>query len=96
MRLDKYLQRAHLIKRRTVAKDACERERVLVNGRPAKPAYEVRIGDRLEIRLGGRVMTVEVLEMKETMRPEEARRSYRLLSVERLPPEDGTDGEAAE
>jgi ribosomal 50S subunit-recycling heat shock protein len=83
MRLDKYLKLTRLIRRRTVAKDAADAGRVLVNGRPAKPAHEVRLGDQIEVRLGREVIVVEVLAAHDAMRPQEARESYRVLRHER-------------
>ena len=61
MRIDKYLKNARIIKRRTVAKEACDQGRVLVNERKAKPGTEVVPGDRIELRLGSKVLAVEVL-----------------------------------
>ncbi|BES65973.1 RNA-binding S4 domain-containing protein [Gottschalkiaceae bacterium SANA] len=61
MRIDKYLKNARIIKRRTVAKEACDQGRVLVNERKAKPGTEVVPGDRIELRLGSKVLTVEVM-----------------------------------
>ena len=65
MRLDKYLKVSRLIKRRTVAKDACSGDRVTVNGKDAKPAYDVKIGDVIEISFGGRKAKFEVLQVNE-------------------------------
>jgi ribosomal 50S subunit-recycling heat shock protein len=61
MRIDKYLKNARIIKRRTVAKEACDQGRVLVNDRKAKPGTEVVPGDRIELRLGSKVLSVQVL-----------------------------------
>ena len=61
MRLDKYLKVSRLIKRRTVANDACDAARITVNGKPAKASYQVKIGDVIEIAFGQRTMKVEVL-----------------------------------
>lgn len=83
MRLDKYLKLARLIRRRTVAKDAADAGRVLVNGRPAKPSHEVRPGDHIEVRMGRELILVEVLAADDSMRPQEARESYRVLRHER-------------
>ena len=71
MRLDKYLKVSRLIKRRTVANEACDNGRVSVNGRPVKASYDVKVGDRLEIALGTRVLAVEVLQVAETVKKEE-------------------------
>ena len=65
MRLDKYLKVSRLIKRRTVANEACDNDRVMVNGRPARASYEVKVGDTISIRFGERTLTVEVLAVQE-------------------------------
>ena len=72
MRLDKYLKVSRLIKRRTVANEACDAGRVSVNGRPVKASYEVKEGDVLEIGFGNRAVKVSVLSVQETVRKEEA------------------------
>ena len=72
MRLDKYLKVSRLIKRRTVANEACDAGRVQANGRPVKASYEVKNGDILEIGFGNRSVKVRVLDTKETVRKEEA------------------------
>ena len=77
MRLDKYLKVSRLIKRRTVANEACDRERVKVNGRPAKASYEVKVGDTIEIRFGERRLKVEVAEVSEHAGKAEAPAMYR-------------------
>ena len=79
MRLDKYLKVSRLIKRRTVANEACDAERVSVNGRPAKAGYDVKVGDRITIRFGERALTVEVLQVAETVRKDDAAAMYREL-----------------
>lgn len=79
MRLDKYLKVSRLIKRRTVANEACDAGRVLVNGKPAKASVSVKEGDQIEIQFGGRTVTVEVLSVQETVRKEEAAEMYRYL-----------------
>jgi ribosomal 50S subunit-recycling heat shock protein len=79
MRLDKYLKVSRLIKRRTVACDACNAGRVSVNGKPQKPSYEVRTGDILEIGFGERSVRAEVLSLEETQRKDEAREMYRII-----------------
>ena len=61
MRLDKYLKVSRLIKRRTVANEACDNARISVNGRPAKASYDVKVGDKISIEFGARTLTVEVL-----------------------------------
>ena len=79
MRLDKYLKVSRLIKRRTNANEACDNGLVLVNGRPARASYEVKVGDRISLRLGAREVTVEVLSVQETVRQAEASALYRQL-----------------
>ena len=76
MRLDKYLKVSRLIKRRTVANEACDNGRISVNGRVVKASYEVKIGDRLEIALGTRAVAVEVLPVAETVRRDDASAMY--------------------
>ncbi|MGI6488234.1 MAG: RNA-binding S4 domain-containing protein [Syntrophomonadaceae bacterium] len=80
MRLDKFLKVSRLIKRRTVAKDLADNERVLVNGRVAKPATEVTPGDIITVRLGGKNLVVEVLELKDSVRASDAGRLYRVIT----------------
>jgi len=77
MRLDKYLKVSRLIKRRTVANEACDSGRVLVNGRPAKASYEVKVGDIIEIQFGQRTLRVEVLSVSEHVLKSEAPAMYR-------------------
>ena len=66
MRLDKFLKVSRLIKRRTVANDACDSERISVNGKAAKASYNVKIGDLITVAFGSKSVTVRVLEIKET------------------------------
>lgn len=79
MRLDKYLKVSRLIKRRTVANEACDAGRVLINDRPAKASAQVKEGDVLEIQLGSKAVRVEVLNVQETVKKEEAQELYRYL-----------------
>lgn len=79
MRLDKYLKVSRLIKRRTVANEACDAGRVLVNGKPAKASAAVKEGDQIEIQFGSRTVKVEVISVQETVRKEEASEMYRYL-----------------
>lgn len=79
MRLDKYLKVSRLIKRRTVANEACDAERVTVNGKTAKASYEVKIGDIITVRFGQRLLSVEVLQVTEVVRKEDAPAMYREL-----------------
>ena len=79
MRLDKYLKISRLIKRRTVANEACDAGRVLVNDKPAKASTQVKEGDIIEIQFGSKNVRVEVLDVKETVRKDEAENMYRYL-----------------
>ena len=79
MRLDKYLKVSRLIKRRTVANEACDNGRVSVNGKVAKAGYEVKIGDRIEITLGERTVAVEVLQVADNVRKDDAGAMYKEL-----------------
>lgn len=80
MRLDKYLKVSRLIKRRTMANEACDNGLVSVNGRPARASYEVKVGDQIGLRLGAREVTVEVLSVQETVRQADAAALYKQLS----------------
>ena len=77
MRLDKYLKVSRLLKRRTVANEACDTGRISVNGRVVKASYEVKVGDRLEITMGARTVAVEVLQVAETVRKDDAAGMYK-------------------
>ena len=79
MRLDKYLKVSRLIKRRTVANEACDAGRVLMNGKAARASAEVKPGDVIEIAFGTRTVRVEVLAVEETVRKEEAKEMFRYL-----------------
>ncbi|RDU24486.1 RNA-binding S4 domain-containing protein [Anaerosacchariphilus polymeriproducens] len=79
MRLDKFLKISRLIKRRTVANEACDAGRVMVNGKVAKASVNVKQGDIIEIHFGTKTVKVEVLDIQETMRKEEAKELYRYL-----------------
>ena len=79
MRLDKYLKVSRLIKRRTVANEACDGGRVSINGNPAKASAAVKAGDIIEISFGTKPLKVRVLEVKETIRKEEAAAMYEVL-----------------
>lgn len=79
MRLDKFLKVSRLIKRRTVANEACDAGRVLVNDKPAKASAQVKAGDVLEIQFGSKSVRVEVLNVQETVKKEEAQELYRYL-----------------
>lgn len=79
MRLDKYLKVSRLIKRRSVANEACDGERVSVNGRQVKASYQVKVGDVIEIAFGQRSVKVEVTQVRETVSKADAPAMYREL-----------------
>jgi ribosomal 50S subunit-recycling heat shock protein len=79
MRLDKYLKVSRIIKRRTVANDACDADHVTVNGRRAKASYDVKVGDILEITFGNRTLKLRVLLVKETVAKAEASDMYEII-----------------
>lgn len=88
MRLDKWLKVSRLIKRRTVANEACDNQRVEVNGRQVKASYDVKVGDKLEITFGQRTVAVEVLLVAEHMKKEDTGNMYREISVTQRPKEE--------
>ena len=77
MRLDKYLKVSRLIKRRTVANEACDNGRISVDGRVVKASYDVKVGDRIEISMGARTVAVEVLEVSDNVRKDDAAGMYK-------------------
>ena len=77
MRLDKYLKVSRLIKRRTVANEACDNGRISVNGRVVKASYEVKVGDKIEITMGQRTVAVEVLQVADAVRKDDASAMYK-------------------
>ena len=77
MRLDKYLKVSRLIKRRTVANEACDAEKVTVNGRVARASYDVKVGDVIALHLGSRALTVEVLAVEDNVSKADATAMYR-------------------
>lgn len=79
MRLDKYLKVSRIIKRRTVANEACSMGRVTVNDKVAKPSTDVNVGDIISVRMGANRLTAEILLVKETVRKEEADSMYRII-----------------
>ncbi len=79
MRLDKYLKVTRLIKRRTVANEACDAGRVQINGKPAKASAEVKVGDKITIGFGTKDVSVEVLDIKETVHKEDVTELYRYI-----------------
>lgn len=79
MRIDKYLKVSRLIKRRTVANEACDAGRVKVNGKPVRASYDVKINDIIEINFGTRCVKVQVTDISEVVRKDDAAYLYRLL-----------------
>ncbi|MDE7224538.1 MAG: RNA-binding S4 domain-containing protein [Acetatifactor sp.] len=79
MRLDKYLKVSRLIKRRTVANEACDAGRVMINDKPAKASSTVKTGDIITISFGNKDVKVEVLDVQETVKKEEAKELFRYL-----------------
>ena len=77
MRLDKYLKVSRLIKRRTIANEACDNGRISVNGRVVKASYEVKAGDKIEIAMGTRTVAVEVLQVADNVRKDDAAAMYK-------------------
>ena len=80
MRLDKYLKNSRIIKRRTVAKEACEQGRVLVNEKVAKPGHELKTGDLIKIVFGSKELEVRVVSMPENVRKEDAQNMYEVVN----------------
>ncbi|MDR2132255.1 MAG: RNA-binding S4 domain-containing protein [Clostridiales Family XIII bacterium] len=80
MRIDKFLKNSRLIKRRAIAKEACDRERVFINGRPAKPGAEVKIGDTVLVRFGNGETEVRVTALLDSARKEDAASMYEPIS----------------
>ena len=79
MRLDKYLKVARIIKRRTVANDACDTEHVEVNGRRAKASYDVKVGDVISVTFGERTLKLRVLEVKDSVAKSDASGMYEII-----------------
>ncbi len=79
MRLDKFLKVSRIIKRRTVANEACDAGRVSVNGRIARASYDVKTGDILEISFGGRTVKAEVLDVSDNVRKDDAAQMYKIV-----------------
>jgi len=79
MRLDKYLKVSRLIKRRTIANEACDNGRISVNGRVVKASYDVKVGDRIEITMGPRAVAVEVLQVAEVVKKDDACAMYKQI-----------------
>lgn len=83
MRIDKYLKVSRLIKRRTVAKDICEGEKIQINGKTAKPSAEVKIGDIILLDVGNRTLEVKVMATPNSVRADEAHLVYEILKDEK-------------
>lgn len=79
MRLDKYLKVSRLIKRRTVANEACDGGRVMANGRVVKASYDVKVGDILEITFGNKTLKIKVTETRETVKKDDAQTLYEVV-----------------
>ena len=79
MRLDKYLKVSRIIKRRTVANEACDAGRVVVNGKPQRASYDVKIGDLIEINFGSKPFKAKVLEVKEVVKKDDASLLYEVV-----------------
>ena len=79
MRLDKFLKVSRIIKRRTVANEACDSDRVIINGRMAKAYTQVKVGDIVEIKCGEKIVKFEVLSVEEVIKKEETSTMYRVL-----------------
>lgn len=84
MRIDKYLKNARLIKRRTIAKEACDQGRITVNSKVAKPGTEVSVGDEIVISFGNRKITLKITGLEEHVRKEDAKELYEILSEEKI------------
>jgi ribosomal 50S subunit-recycling heat shock protein len=79
MRLDKFLKVSRLIKRRTIANEACDAGRVMINSKPAKASATVKVGDVIEIGFGAKLVKVEVLDVQESTRKDDAKELYKYL-----------------
>ncbi len=79
MRLDKYLKVSRIIKRRTIANEACDAGRVIVNGKPARASYDIKVGDVIEISFGTRGFKAEVLTVAETVKKDDAAAMYKII-----------------
>lgn len=80
MRLDKYLKVTRLIKRRTIANEACDAGKILINGKVARASYDVKIGDKIEINLGAKKLAVEVLAVTEYVKKDDAPSMYKVVN----------------
>lgn len=88
MRLDKWLKVSRLIKRRTIANEVCDKERVTVGGRVVKASYDVKVGDLIEVQFGPRLVKIEVLAVQEHVAKADAAAMYREVG---LPPQDAPE-----
>jgi ribosomal 50S subunit-recycling heat shock protein len=79
MRLDKFLKVSRIIKRRTIANEACDAGRVTINGNPAKASANVKVGDIIEVGFGSKAVKVEVLDVQETTKKDDAKELYKYL-----------------
>lgn len=79
MRIDKYLKISRIIKRRTVAKEACDQERVMINDKPAKAGSDVEVGDIIKIQFGNKSITIKVTEVRENVRKDNAINMYEII-----------------
>ncbi|MBQ7292966.1 MAG: RNA-binding S4 domain-containing protein [Clostridia bacterium] len=79
MRLDKFLKVSRIIKRRTVANDACDTERIAVNGRVVKASYNVKVGDVIEVSFGQRTLKVRVTDVKDVVKKDDASTLYEVI-----------------
>ncbi|MGC4438799.1 RNA-binding S4 domain-containing protein [Streptococcus suis] len=84
MRLDKYLKVSGIIKRRTVAKEVADKGRIKVNGILAKSSTDLKVNDQVEIQFGNKLLTVKVLEMKDSTKKEDALKMYEIISEKRI------------
>lgn len=84
MRLDKYLKVSRIIKRRTIAKEVADKGRIKINGVLAKSSTDVKVDDQIEIRFGNKLLTVKVLEMKDSTKKEDALKMYDIISETRI------------
>ena len=91
MRLDKYLKVSRIIKRRTVAKEVADKGRIKINGVLAKSSTDVKIGDEIDIRFGNKLLTVKVLDMKDSTKKEDATKMYDIISETRIEEADETN-----
>ncbi|SFB31774.1 Ribosomal 50S subunit-recycling heat shock protein, contains S4 domain [Lentibacillus halodurans] len=84
LRLDKFLKNSRLIKRRTLAKEVAGQGRITINGNPAKASTVLSIGDELVIRFGQKIVTIEVIALKEAVKKDEAQNLYKVISEEKV------------